>query len=96
MVVLEAPIESPSTMSHVERYHAPLRGAYLKLRDEFGKDVHRNEVRQPAVKAVNDTVGPEGLCPTLLFLDRFLDRPERFRLQRSLNECEPQRKLEKK
>ena len=53
-------------MSHVERYHAPLRGAYLKLRDEFGKDVHRNEVLQLAVKAVNNTVGPEGLCPTLL------------------------------
>lgn len=35
VTVLEAPIESPSTMSHVERYHAPLRVAYSKIRDSM-------------------------------------------------------------
>ncbi len=29
--VPEAPVESPETISHVERYHAALRAAYLKM-----------------------------------------------------------------
>lgn len=31
--LLEAPIECPSTMSNVERYHAPLRSAYYQIRE---------------------------------------------------------------
>ena len=64
--VLEAPIESPSTMSHVERYHKPLRAAYMKIRDSLPKTETDSDCLKLAVKAVNDTVGPEGLCPTLL------------------------------
>ncbi len=29
--LLEAPVESPNTLSHVQRYHGPWRSAYLKL-----------------------------------------------------------------
>jgi hypothetical protein len=34
--VLEAPTECPTTMSHVECYHAPLPAAYQKIRSDFG------------------------------------------------------------
>jgi hypothetical protein len=62
--VLEAPTECPATMSPVERYHAPLRTAYQKIRSDFGFEPE--EVLELAVKCVNDTVGPESLTPTLL------------------------------
>ena len=64
--VLEAPIESPNSMSHVERYHAPLRAAYEKIRDSLPKSETDADCLQMAIKSVNDTIGPEGLCPTLL------------------------------
>lgn len=44
--ILEAPVESPSTMSHVERYHQPLRTAYEKLRSSFGSDGKDHDVLQ--------------------------------------------------
>lgn len=66
IIVLEAPIESPSTMSHVERYHGPLRRAYLKIRESLPRRETDADCLQLAVKSMNDTVGPEGLCPTLL------------------------------
>ena len=64
--VIQAPVESPATMTHVERYHAPLRAAYNKIRDDLPRSETDEECLQLAVKCVNDTVGPEGLCPTLL------------------------------
>lgn len=66
ITVLPAPIESPSTMSHVERYHAPLRAAFKKIRDSLPTSESDSDCLQMALKAVNDTIGPEGLCPTLL------------------------------
>ena len=66
ITLLEAPIESPSTMSNVERYHAPLRTAYSKTRESLPRSETDAECLQIAVKAVNDTLGPESLCPTLL------------------------------
>ena len=66
ITLLEAPIECPSTMSHVERYHAPLRSAYNKLRDTLPRSETDIDCLQMAVKAVNDTIGPEGLFPTLI------------------------------
>ncbi len=58
-------MECPETMSHVERYHAPLRAAYFKIKATL-KTGRPPEILQLAVKSVNDTTGPEGLCPTLL------------------------------
>lgn len=74
--ILEAPVESPSTMSHVERYHHPLRTAYEKLRSSLGSDEKDHDVLQLAVKSVNDTLGPEGLTPTLLVYG-IIPRPAR-------------------
>lgn len=66
IVVLDAPVESPSTMSHVERYHEPLRTAFRKISHHLGGKETKFNTLQMAVKSVNDTIGPEGLCPTLL------------------------------
>jgi hypothetical protein len=74
--VIEAPVESANTMSHVERYHAPLRAAYLKIRSTCGRNTSNSDVLQLAVKAVNDTVGPEGLFSTLLVFGS-IPRPAR-------------------
>lgn len=62
--LVEAPIEYPSTMSHVERYHGPLRKAYTKLKENLSGE-GKQFILQMAVYAVNNTIGPEGLCPSL-------------------------------
>lgn len=64
----EAPIESPGTIGVVERYHAPLKAAYRKIRSEMEGDVSDSDCLSMAVYSVNCTVGPEGLCPVLLVL----------------------------
>ena len=58
-------IESHNSIGAGERYHAPLRRIYHKIIFDFpqlNKDIALNF----AVKAMNDTMGPEGLVPSLL------------------------------
>ena len=55
-----------NSVGKVERYHAPLRRAYEIIRDEVRDRVNSDSILQMAVKAVNDTAGPNGLIPTLL------------------------------
>lgn len=62
----EAPIENPGSIGTVERYHAPLRAAFNKLRADLDSSISDTDCLQAAVHAVNATVGPEGLCPILL------------------------------
>ena len=62
--IMEAPVESPNTMSHVERYHGPIRTAYERLEMELPSE-SKDYLLQMAVYGVNSTMGPEGLCPTL-------------------------------
>lgn len=64
--VLSEAVECPCAMSHVERYHGPLRLAYQKIRSELASSESNVDCLQMAVKDVNDTIGPEGLFPTLL------------------------------
>ena len=59
------PVESPNSMSFVERYHTPLKRAFEIIRIEL-PDLSDEEILQYAVKSLNDSVGPEGLVPTLL------------------------------
>ncbi len=61
----QVPVEAHWSIGKVERYHAPLRRAYDILRAEL-PDQSPEAVLQMAVKAVNDTIGPDGLVPTLL------------------------------
>lgn len=61
----QVPVEAHWSIGKVERYHAPLRRAYEIFRTELA-GVSAEFVLQMAVKAVNDTAGPDGLVPTLL------------------------------
>ena len=73
----EAPIETPGSIGIVERYHAPLRKAYTKIRqDLLKKDCSDQDCLKMAVYACNATMGPEGLCPMLLVFGA-LPRPAR-------------------
>lgn len=60
----------------VERYHAPLRSAFKKIRRDMGSDDRNSDCLQMAVFFVNCTVGPEGLCPMLLVFGE-IRRPAR-------------------
>ncbi|THC93999.1 hypothetical protein EYZ11_006508 [Aspergillus tanneri] len=65
--VKEVPVEAHNSVGKVERYHAPLRRAYDILREELkDENIDREMILQMAVKAVNDSAGPDGIIPTLL------------------------------
>lgn len=59
------PIESPNSMSYVERYHTQIRHAYKIVTTE-APDLDAGVEQQIALKSVNDSIGPDGLVPTLL------------------------------
>ncbi len=59
------PVEAANSMSIVERYHGPLRRAYKKIMHDC-PGLDRVSALQMAVKAINDSVGPDGIVPTLL------------------------------
>lgn len=50
ITMMEAPVESPTTMSHVERYHAPLRALYLLIQDSLSRSESDKDCLQMAVK----------------------------------------------
>ncbi|KAM4064694.1 cwf18 domain containing protein [Hirsutella rhossiliensis] len=60
------PVETHWSIGKIERYHAPLRRAFNILHAEIGHTTSAETVLQMAVKAINDTAGPDGLVPTLL------------------------------
>ncbi len=65
--VKEVPVEAHNSVGKVERAHAPLRRAYDVIREDLKDDgLSKEDILQMAVKAVNDTAGPDGLVPTLL------------------------------
>jgi hypothetical protein len=67
IIVKEVPVEAHNSIGLVERYHGPLRRSYEIICEEL-KDEHidKDMILQMAVKAVNDSAGPNGLVPTLL------------------------------
>ena len=62
----QMPVEVYWVVSKVKRAHAPLRCAYNIIRSETQDSTDDDAVLQMAIKALNDTVGPDGLIPTLL------------------------------
>ena len=61
------PVEAHWSIGLVERAHPILRRAYQIIMEELkGDGISEHILLQMAVKAVNDTAGPEGLVPTLL------------------------------
>jgi hypothetical protein len=65
--VKEVPVKAHNSISKVEQRHIPLRRTYDILQREL-RDEHlsRDSVLQIAVKAVNNTTGPNRLVLTLL------------------------------
>jgi hypothetical protein len=65
--VKEVPVKAHNSVGLVERYHAPLRRVYEIMKEEL-KDEHidKEMILQMAVKAVNDSAGPDGIVLTLL------------------------------
>ena len=61
------PVEAHNSIGLVERYHGPLRRVYQIIIAELNSsDITKDMALQMAFKAVNDSVGPNGLVPTLL------------------------------
>ncbi|KAF2741607.1 putative integrase, partial [Sporormia fimetaria CBS 119925] len=63
--VQEVPVEAHNSIGKVERYHGPLRRAFNVIAADL-PGTREDLILQMAVKAVNDTSGPNGLVPTLL------------------------------
>lgn len=59
------PVEAAHSMSIVERYHKPIRRAFNVIKKEAA-DLDKEDALQMAVKAINDSTGPDGIVPTLL------------------------------
>ena len=67
MTINQVPVEAHWSIGKIERYHGPLRRAYEIIRAETQRsNASEAACLQMAVKAVNDTAGPNGLVPTLL------------------------------
>lgn len=72
----EAGIENPGALGTFQRYHAPRRSTFLKIRAELGRETTARYCLQLAVFSVIATIGTEGLCPMLLVFG-VIPRPAR-------------------
>ncbi|KAI0996311.1 hypothetical protein K3495_g11869 [Podosphaera aphanis] len=64
--VVEVPIEAHNSIGKVEQAHKDLRRAYTIFKQQFsGQNVDRHSILKMAVKALNDSAGPDGLVPSL-------------------------------
>jgi hypothetical protein len=70
--VKEVPVEAYNSIGKVERYHAVIRRAFEIITNELSTSTTMEHRLQMAVKAVNDTAGPNGLVPTLLVFGTYL------------------------
>jgi len=68
--VKEVPIKTYNSVRKIERYHVPLRYVYKIISLEL-KGVSKELILQIAVKAVNDSAGPNGLIPILLVFSAY-------------------------
>ncbi|KAI0997194.1 hypothetical protein K3495_g10991 [Podosphaera aphanis] len=65
--VKEVPVEAHNSIGKLERHHGPLRRAYEVIyADLHGTQTMASDILKMAIKAVNDTAGPNGLVPKLL------------------------------
>lgn len=62
----EMPIEAHWAIGKIERAHRPLERSYNIIHQEIGHCTDDETVLQMAIKALNDTAGPNGIVPTLL------------------------------
>jgi hypothetical protein len=67
----KVPIKAHNSIGKIERYHDPIKRAYEIITSKLGNTISFKHALQIAIKAVNDTAGPNGLIPTLLVFDAF-------------------------
>lgn len=60
------PVEAAQSMPIVKRYHKALRHAYKIIMKKFPES-EKSVALQMALKSINDSVGPDGFVPTLIF-----------------------------
>ena len=61
------PVEAHWSIGIMERAHLALQRAYHVITEELKDEgISKDSMLQMAIKAVNDTAGPDGLVPTLL------------------------------
>jgi hypothetical protein len=65
--VKEVPVKAHNSVGQVERYYVPLQHVYKIIHDKLeDKHIDKEMMLQMAVKAINDSAGPNGIVPTLL------------------------------
>jgi hypothetical protein len=63
----EVPVEAYNSVGKIEQYYTPLRQAYKIIYNELrGTNTSTKVTLQIAVKAINDSTGPDGII--LIFL----------------------------
>lgn len=66
------PVEAYNSVGKVERYYTLIRRAYDILREELkDENIDREIILQIAVKAVNDSAGPDRIILTLLIFSAY-------------------------
>jgi hypothetical protein len=68
--VKEVPVKAHNSIRKVERYYTLLRRVYKIISLEL-KDASEELTLQIAVKAINDSAGPDRLIPTLLVFSAY-------------------------
>jgi len=68
--VKEVPIKAYNSIGKVEQYHAPLRRVYKIISLEL-EDASKELTLQMAIKAINNSAGPDGLIPILLVFSAY-------------------------
>jgi hypothetical protein len=68
--VKEVPIKAYNSIRKVEWYYTLLRRVYKIISSEL-KDASKELILQTAVKAVNNSAGPDRLVPTLLVFSSY-------------------------
>ena len=70
MQIKKSGIQSHNSLGVGERYHQALRDTYGKLKFDH-PSLQRQVLLALAVKAINDTLGPEGVIPSALVFGEF-------------------------
>jgi hypothetical protein len=66
-------VKAYNSVGLVKRYYALLRYAYKIIKEELkNKHINKKMILQMAVKAVNDSVGPDGIVLILLVFSLYL------------------------
>ena len=63
--IKSVPVEAYNLISIVERYYGPLRHIYYIITSKI-LGINKDIALQIAFKAINDSIGLDGLIPTLL------------------------------